>query len=463
MKEFILRYVAVFQKKKYLFFFSLFLAILVSSLFWNYDVKKTFLGFCFFLVANWLMCDRAIEKNRFFKMHYQYKIAFYSILCISAFFSLALSSYLGIAYLSLFTGVALITILFGKKAGQASSLFLFIVFSLAYPAYWMFLLTNLFTGYITAELVNNVNRRIDLSLISFGISAIQIVFLLPLVWVGYERIGLQFFLPVAIVPVVSTILVIGILPYIEWISRIYSNIGLLELGNLNHKLLKELGSLAPGTYSHSTVLANLAEAAAEKIGVNPILARVGCYFHDIGKIKRPDYFVENQKDTNPHDQLTPNISHLVLADHVKTGIDYAKKYRLPLLFEDFIVQHHGTRVQKFFYLKSKDQNIQLDETHFRYPGPKPTFKEAGILMLADSCEAAVKSLGSTDAVKLRSFIKDTILGIFLERELDNSGLTLNDLEEIEEVFFKLFLSQQHKRISYAEASKGSLKTRERIN
>jgi hypothetical protein len=438
------------KKKYYLLFFSFFLAFLISILFWQYDWKKTLSASFLVLLTNIFLCEGVAENNRFFKMHYQYTLTFYVILNLSAFFCLAIGAYFGFELLSTYFGVTLITILFGRKLGQVSAVFLFFVFSLAFPSHWAFLFSCLLIGYITAELTRNVKRRIELSSVAFLIGAIQIGLYLLLVLFGFERFRADFLWKIALVPPASTVFVIGLLPYIEWISRIYSNIGLLELGNLNHPVLKSLITRAPGTYFHSTVLASFAEVAAEKIGCNPILARVGSFFHDIGKITRPDYFVENQDGENPHDRIKPQISHLVLSDHIKSGIELAQKHRLPLLFEDMVAQHHGTRVQTFFYNKAKEIDPDVDEDAFRYEGPKPSFKESGILMLADSCEAALKSVGKLDSEKARNVIKKIVLGIFEERELDNSGLSLSDLENIEEAFLGVYLNQNRSRIAYPQ-------------
>jgi len=440
----------VVKKKYYLLLFSFFLPFLLSILFWHYDWKKIISASLLVLLTNVFLCERVAESNRFFKMHFQYTLTFYVILNLSAFFCLAISAYFGFELLSTYFGVALIAILFGRKLGQVSAIFLFFVFSLAYPSHWAFLFSSLLVGYITAELTRNVKRRIELSLVSFFIAAIQIGLYLLLILFGFESFRMDFLWKIAVIPPISTIFVIGLLPYIEWISRIYSNIGLLELGNLNHPVLKLLITRAPGTYFHSTVLASFAEVAAEKIGCNPILARVGSFFHDIGKITRPDYFTENQEAENPHDRIKPQISHLVLSDHIKSGIELAQKYRLPLLFEDMVAQHHGTRIQTFFYNKAKETDPDVKEAAFRYEGPKPSFKESGILMLADSCEAALKSMGKPDSEKARNVIKQIVLGIFGERELDNSGLSLSDLENIEDAFVGVYLNQNRTRIPYPQ-------------
>jgi len=261
-------------------------------------------------------------------------------------------------------------------------------------------------------------------------------------------INLMESLVILFIPIVFSIVSIGVLPFIEYASMIYSNVDLMELSNLNNSLLKLLSLRAPGTYYHSSMVANLAEAAAQRIGANAILARTAAYFHDIGKSKRPYFYTENIYEKNPHDELNPKLSHLIIQDHVKSGIEMARRNRLPLLIQDVIPQHHGTRVQKYFYHKSKDMGEELSENEFRYSGPKPQFKEAGIIMLADAVEAAARSMKNPTAGRIKTMVEEVISGIYNERELDESGLTLKDLEAIAEEFTKVLFSMFRSRIEY---------------
>nr|WP_281364558.1 HDIG domain-containing metalloprotein [Thermosipho japonicus] len=219
---------------------------------------------------------------------------------------------------------------------------------------------------------------------------------------------------------------------------------------MNHPLLKRLSLQAPGTYYHSIMVATLAEAAAERIGANSTFARVASYFHDIGKMIRPYFFVENIPDNqeNPHDSISPFLSHLILEDHVKSGIELARKYRLPLTIEFIIPQHHGTRVQKYFYHKAKEIEENVSEDSFRYPGPKPQFKEAGIIMLADSVEAALKSLNSSNYQRIKDLVENIVSSIYNERQLDESGLNLKELELIIDEFIKVIVNITKARIEY---------------
>ncbi|WP_022671187.1 HD family phosphohydrolase [Hippea alviniae] len=254
--------------------------------------------------------------------------------------------------------------------------------------------------------------------------------------------------------VLSAIIVSGFLPVFEYAFNITTDIKLLELGNLNNPLLKELAIKAPGTYHHSIVVSSLAEAAATQIGANPLIVKVGSYYHDIGKIKKPLYFIENQVDgINPHDKLKPSISALIIKNHVKYGVEIAKKHRLGNYIIDIIQQHHGTSLIKYFYNKAKENGLNPKEEDFRYPGPKPQTKEAGIVMIADEVEAASKTLSNPTVAHLRDFVRDITNKIFLDGQLDECELTLKDLNLIVDSFVKVLVGIFHHRIEYPEDEK----------
>lgn len=255
-----------------------------------------------------------------------------------------------------------------------------------------------------------------------------------------------------IASIISGILVIGFLPLFEGVFSIVTTIKLLELSNPNNPLLKRLLIEAPGTYHHSILVGNLAEVAAEKVGGNPLLARVAAYYHDIGKIKRPYFFKENQlgKD-NPHNKLTPNLSTLIIISHVKDGAEMADEYKLPKLIKDIIEQHHGTSLVKYFYLTMKNLSKDpedVNEEEFKYPGPIPETKEAGIIMLADGVEAAVRSIGETDKGKIQGMVNNIIKDRLDTGQLDNCDLTLKDINKIKNAFFKVLVGIYHHRIEY---------------
>ena len=251
---------------------------------------------------------------------------------------------------------------------------------------------------------------------------------------------------------ISGVLTIGFLPFFESIFDIVTTVKLLELSNPNHPLLKRLLLEAPGTYHHSVLVANLSEVAAEVVGANPVLARVSSYYHDIGKIKRPYFFKENQLgNDNPHDKITPNLSTLIIISHVKDGLEFAKEYNIPKVIQDVIGQHHATSLVKYFYItmkNSSDNPDEIKEEDFRYQGPNPESKEAAIIMLADAVEAAVRSIQSPTKGKIEEMVNNIIKGRLNEGQLDNCDLTLKDLEKIRKAFLKVLSGIYHERIEY---------------
>jgi cyclic-di-AMP phosphodiesterase PgpH len=250
----------------------------------------------------------------------------------------------------------------------------------------------------------------------------------------------------------SPILTFGLLIFFERAWRITTDLTLLELSDFNHPLLKELSQKAPGTFHHSLVMGSLAETAAEVIDANTILARVGAYYHDIGKSLKPEYFIENQMGfKNRHDKLTPRMSALILISHVKDGYELGKKYNLPKEILEFIPMHHGTTLISYFYnraLEKKTDKDIINELDYRYPGPKPQTKETGIVMLADAVEAATRSIDEPSIAKLKATIDGIIKSRFEEGELDECELTFKDLNSIREAFFKVLVGIHHPRIKY---------------
>lgn len=263
--------------------------------------------------------------------------------------------------------------------------------------------------------------------------------------------------------ILSGILTIGVLPFFESTFDIVTNAKLLELSNPNNPLLKKLLMEAPGTYHHSILVANLAELAAEKVGGNPLLARIGAYYHDIGKTKRPYFFRENQfGKKNPHDRLKPEVSSKIIIAHVKEGSELAKEYNLPKTIHDFIVTHHGETLVKYFYLTVKNNSEnpeEVKEEDFKYPGPKPMSKEQGIVMLADSTEAAVRSINEPTEEKIEKMVNNIIDDKLSSGQLDNCALTLRDISKIKKCFLKALNGIYHERIEYPDDNKKEKKTK----
>lgn len=251
----------------------------------------------------------------------------------------------------------------------------------------------------------------------------------------------------------SAVLAVGLLPLFEAAFGIITPIKLLELSNPEHPLLHRLLLEAPGTYHHSIMVANLAEAAAMAIGADSLLARVGAYYHDIGKIKRPYFFTENQIQgmENPHDKMSPTLSATVIMSHVKDGLELAREHKVPQVIQDFIVEHHGTMLTSYFYNKAAESSDRVpEEWDFRYEGPRPRSKETAVVMLADGVEAAVRSLSKPTPARIESVVRKIINDRLLDHQLDRCDLTLKELDIVSETFTKVLAGMFHTRIEYPE-------------
>jgi len=253
----------------------------------------------------------------------------------------------------------------------------------------------------------------------------------------------------------SAVFVNGTIPLIELLFKYTTDIKLLELANMNSPVLRQLMIEAPGTYHHSILVGNLAEAAAESIGANPLLTRVAAYYHDIGKIKKPLYFIENSGgQRNKHDKLAPSMSALILTSHVKDGIELAREHKLGAELIDIIQQHHGTTLIKFFYDRAKSQADpgvqQVDERDYRYPGPKPQTREAALIMLADAIEAASRTLTDPTPARIQGMVQKLINNIFIDGQLNECELTLKDMNLIAKSFNRVLSSSFHQRVDYPE-------------
>jgi hypothetical protein len=250
---------------------------------------------------------------------------------------------------------------------------------------------------------------------------------------------------------ISPVLTYGLLIFFERLFNITTDLTLLELSNFDRPLLRELARKAPGTFNHSMTMGTIAEAAAEKIGANSLLARVGAYYHDIGKTIEPQGFVENQMNSqNLHENLPPKESAYMILKHVNEGIELAKQHNLPQELIDFIPMHHGTTVSTFFYEKAKkiygEDKVNIED--YKYPGPKPNSKETAIVMLADGCESAVRSISEPDTSKVENMINNIFNSRLKEGQLDEAPITFSDISKMKEAFLSILISQHHRRIKY---------------
>ncbi|MCK9228304.1 MAG: HDIG domain-containing protein [Syntrophorhabdaceae bacterium] len=268
------------------------------------------------------------------------------------------------------------------------------------------------------------------------------------------NVALRFFF-IMVNGIAGSFIVLGLLPVIENVFDYTTDIKLLELANLEHPLLGDMMLNAAGTYHHSIVVGNLSKAAAEAIGAHPLLTRVASYYHDIGKLKMPHYYIENRTaGDDVHAGITPSMSALIIMSHVKEGVELAKDYKLGSKLTNIIKEHHGTSLVSFFYSKAKEQEDPslhvIEEKDFRYPGPKPQTKEAGIIMLADAVEAASRVLDDPTPKRIETHVQRIIENIFLDSQLDECELTLKDLHAIQRSFINILIGIFHHRIEYPE-------------
>ncbi|MFH0918000.1 MAG: HDIG domain-containing metalloprotein [Candidatus Omnitrophota bacterium] len=283
-----------------------------------------------------------------------------------------------------------------------------------------------------------------------GILQLASLILIEHLWINHP----QRYLIILINGLLSGVITLGVLPLFEYILQTVTNISLLELADSNHPVLQRMVLEAPGTYHHSLVVGNLSDTACTAIGANGLLARIGAYYHDIGKLQKPEYFIENQEiKKNAHDELAPTMSKLIIMNHIKEGLELAKKYSLSPILWDFIQQHHGNSLVYYFYrraLEGKEENQEVSEEGFRYPGPKPNTKETAIVLLADSVEAATRSLKDPTPDKIEDSVRKVINNKFIDGQLDECELTLKDIEKISSVFSKILSGIYHSRVNYPQ-------------
>jgi len=310
-------------------------------------------------------------------------------------------------------------------------------------------------GIAAALSLRNMNERKDLVPAAFWVMVVNCLTLLSLTLfsdTGWGRQTVNNLLAAAACGFLSGVLTSGLIPLVEMIFGYSTNFKMLELGNLDRPLLRELMLSAPGTYHHSVIVGTMVEAAAEAIGANPYAAKVGAYYHDIGKMKKPLYFVENQSGDNRHDTLSPAMSALVLAGHIRGGAELGRANRLPQVIIDIIEQHHGTSLMGFFYHKAREMHQpgqpEVNEGDFRYPGPRPHSAEAGLVMLGDVCEAATRALSGPTPQKIRNMVKSVVNQIFNDGQLDECSLKTSDVAVIVNVFTNILIGIYHQRIPY---------------
>ncbi|MCX7913875.1 MAG: HDIG domain-containing protein [Thermodesulfovibrionales bacterium] len=352
-------------------------------------------------------------------------------------------------------GSMLVTLIFDF---HTAIIFSFIISLIA--GIWLnepFFLVYSFIGSLTAAF-SAVRCKKRSSLVKGGlyislanIITVTIIFLIKEDFLSPVNISALFFAVTSGIIVAAIVLMV--LPLIEYLFGVTTDISLVELLDLDHPLMRSLMINAPGTYHHSVIVASLAGAAAEAVGANPLLARVSAYYHDIGKIKMPEYYIENQTSSvSKHDKLTPHMSSMIIMSHVKEGVELARQYKLPQSVINILQQHHGTSSITFFYQKAKEQVSDSPPAieDYRYHGPKPQSRVAALVMMADAVEAASRSLIEPTPARISSLVDKIINNIFLDGQIDECELTLKDLSEIKKRFTHILTIIFHKRIAYPD-------------
>ena len=356
-------------------------------------------------------------------------------------------------------GAMLISVFQGMGVAVAFSLALSVLASFITGDrvdYFVYFLIN---SLVAAYGVRNCSDRGILIKTGIILGLINIILSLSIVMIYSPRFTVDaVFAPIAgfLGGLLAGVMTTGILPLIEMSFGFTTNIKLLELASLDQPLLRDLMVQAPGTYHHSVITSNMVEATAKAVDANPLLAKVSAYYHDIGKMKKPLYFIENQRmGENRHEKLAPSMSSLILISHVKDGVELAKKHRLGREIIDIIQQHHGKSLISYFYQKAKDRKyskgrkpVEVKEEDFRYPGPRPQTKEAGLVMLADMVEAATRSLVDPTPARIQGMVQRIINHVFSDGQLDECELTLKDLHEIAKSFNKTLSGIFHHRVEY---------------
>ena len=358
-------------------------------------------------------------------------------------------------------GAMLVSIFQGMNAATSFSLIVSVFASLVVGGRVEFFLYFFISSLVAGYGVTNCRERGVLIRAALKVGAANIIMALSIQALAGSLTTVATLIAVAsafVGGLLAGVIATGLLPLVEMSFGYTTDIKLLELANLDQVLLRELMVQAPGTYHHSVIVSNMVEATAKAVNANPLLAKVAAYYHDIGKVTKPLYFIENQSDCgNRHEKLAPSMSSLILISHVKDGVELAKKHKVGRELIDIIRQHHGTSLISFFYEKAKEQgekkggkSVQAMEADFRYPGPKPQTKEAGLVMLADVVEAASRTLVDPTGARIQGMVQKIINRVFSDGQLDECELTLKDLHEIAKSFNKTLSGIFHHRIEYPE-------------
>ncbi|MGP1588071.1 MAG: HD family phosphohydrolase [Treponemataceae bacterium] len=413
----------------YLFLLALFAYFLYSPYMLSRKIAPKEMVLTAFLYVVIYACATYMDKIPVFSSQFALPIAIPSVFCI-----------------------IITTILFGTT-GSAYFSFLIsvgIFFTTGYqPVPSIFILAISIT---TTRVVRKVEKRIDLIFCSLLLSVLSVVFLFALSVIVNNGEGFKwtYLFGTALNAFLSGILALGFITPVESALNTASVFRLMDLADVNNSLMKKMLITAPGTYNHALMVATLAESACNEIGANSLLARVGAYYHDIGKIDQPEFFVENQHGVNKHDEINPRLSASVIKSHVKKGVERANQLRFPPEVVAIISEHHGNGLISYFYNEAKQENETISPEEFSYQGPLPSSSESAVVMLADTVEAACRTLKDPSVPRLEKFIHTLVMSKVENHQLDNSPLRFNDLEKIEKSFVNILAGYYHSRIEYPD-------------
>ncbi|MBW2638162.1 MAG: HDIG domain-containing protein, partial [Deltaproteobacteria bacterium] len=417
----------------------------------------------YYVVKSWLRSVKDINIDLFFLG----TTAILQILLVKASIficeavSIALPSiptFISFYAISFTAGTMLVTVLINRDAGLIFSVFLSLLITFLVDEKIPFFLFSFIGSIFAAYNIANCRQRSAFYKTGLLIGGVNMVLVICLSLLAGTLVSMDTLFKLAmgfLGGIFAGVIVSGVVPLFESIFRYTTDIKLLELANLNQPVFQRMIMVAPGTYHHSIVVASMVEAAAEVIGASSLLAKVSAYYHDMGKMRKPQYYIENQRKwENRHDKLTPKMSSLVIISHVKDGWELAKEYKLGRALTDIIKQHHGTRLAVYFYEKAKKAKNpscnQVLESDYRYPGPKPQTKEAGLVLLGDVIEASSRTLKDPTPSRIKTLVEKRIREVIDDGQLDESELTFSDLNKIAESFIMILNGIFHHRIEYSD-------------
>ncbi|MBA2133049.1 HD family phosphohydrolase [Capillibacterium thermochitinicola] len=415
--------------------------------------------FTLFLMAICLIYIYFFEKRILKEEQHLYLLALVSVVVLAVAKAFSLLNLDLMAYLVPLSFASIILVFLSEpKLAWVITALLSLMVGVIFDFHLALTVFYFINGTAALYLMLNLNQRKEMIRRGLYLAGINFFTVLTLSFLfGIKRFSSMFLfaLVAGFNGILATALANGFLPFFEHLFGLTSPLSLLELANPNMPLLKRLLIEAPGTYHHSILVGNLAEAAADAIGADSLLVRVGAYYHDVGKLRRPYFFVENQiTNDNPHENLAPSLSTLIITSHVRDGVELAKSYGVPRVVTDIIEQHHGTDLIRYFYQqaseKVQEEKESVEETDFSYSGPKPQTKEAALVMLADAVEAAARSMGQPSPARLEALVNQILKERLEAGQLDETNLTLRDLDKIKAAFLKVLGGIFHHRIKYPE-------------